>query len=362
MLRTREIGQISSVYVAETLYEIIQQFMVKANLNKAGIVMALIDSGSAGNFIHEKVVKEMKLPTIARKTPLRVTHVKGGQVGMVHTQVKCYLRIRDMDENSHREIITLDIAPIGRHQVILGLPWLKAHQPELDWGGLKLRFNQEHCREQCLLGQGIGIACISMEEIEVMEIKAQEEVTDWKQLVPKEYHNYSDVFNLEKARKLPPLQEGWDFKIKLIKDAPLPPRSRPYRLTPDQIEEAGKQLKELEEMGMIEDSSSPIAAPLFFIPKKDGTQRMVIDYRKLNDITVKDAYPLPNMEELLEVARGAKVFSKFDSNSPTTSSELSQGTNGRLCSLHHGDLSSSQYFTMALPMHQHVSRDMSTMP
>jgi len=78
------------------------------------------------------------------------------------------------------------------------------------------------------------------------------------------------------------------------------------------MEEVSKQLQELEEAGMIEDSSSLIAAPLFFVPKKDGTQRMVIDYRRLNNVTVKDAYPLPNMEELLEAAWGAKVFSKFD--------------------------------------------------
>ena len=63
---------------------------------------------------------------------------------------------------------------------------------------------------------------------------------------------------------------------------------------------------------MIEKSESPFVAPLFFVPKKDGSQQMVIDYRKLNDITVRDAYPLPNMEALLEVAHGAKVFSKFD--------------------------------------------------
>jgi len=63
---------------------------------------------------------------------------------------------------------------------------------------------------------------------------------------------------------------------------------------------------------MIESSDSPMVAPLFFVPKKDGTQRMCIDYQKLNEITIRDAYPLPNMEQLLEAARGATVFSKFD--------------------------------------------------
>ena len=94
--------------------------------------------------------------------------------------------------------------------------------------------------------------------------------------------------------------------------AVLPKPSKPYRLTLGQMEEAKKQLQELEDTGMIESSDSPLAAPLFFIPKKDGTQRMCINYRKLNEITIRDAYPLPNMELLLEAARGATVFSKFD--------------------------------------------------
>jgi len=144
-----------------------------------------------------------------------------------------------------------------------------------------------------------------------MEMDTQEQAALEFQ-IPSEYHDFLDVFDLEKARQLPPLRGEWDFTIDLKKGAPLPPRSRPYRLTPDQLEEAWKQLKELEDAGMIEDSKSPMGAPLFFVGKKDGTQRMVINYRKLNDITVKDTYPLPNMEELLEAARGAKVFSKFD--------------------------------------------------
>jgi len=257
-------------------------------------------------------VKKLGLPTIPRKRKLKVIHVKGGRVGIVDKQVKCYMRIRDREGHSHREIITFDVVPVGRHQVILGLPWFRTHKPYFHWDDLTMEFISPYCKDQCLLERGLGINCITTEELEILEVKTEELDSNWKKIVPKEYHDFADVFDIKKARKLPPLRGEWDFKIDLIKGAPLPPRSRPYRLTPDQMEEAWKQLKELEDSGMIEDSTSPMAAPLFFVPKKDGTQRMVIDYRKLNDITIKDAYPLPNMEELLEAARGAKVFSKFD--------------------------------------------------
>jgi len=308
-----EIGQISSVNITETPYEIVPQFTVMVNLNQAGKVKALLDSGSSGNFINLAVVKKLRLLTTTRKGLLRVTHVKGGEVGIVDRQVKCYMRIRDSKGRSHREIITLDVIPLGKHQVILGLPWLKHHEPTLDWGQLKPTFDSQHCQDQCLLERGTaGISSITLEELEIFEIAAMETNQDWRKSVPKEYHDFAQVFDLQKARKLPPLRGEWDFRIDLVKGAPLPPRSRPYRLTPDQMEEASKQLQELEDSGMIEDSTSPIAAPLFFVPKKDGTQRMVIDYRRLNNVTIKDAYPLPNMEELLEAARGAKVFSKFD--------------------------------------------------
>ena len=76
---------------------------------------------------------------------------------------------------------------------------------------------------------GIGVNCITSEEIEIMEIQGLESKEDWRTIVPKEYHDFGDVFDLEKARKLPPLRGEWDFKIDLIKGAPLPPRSCPYR-------------------------------------------------------------------------------------------------------------------------------------
>jgi len=64
--------------------------------------------------------------------------------------------------------------------------------------------------------------------------------------------------------------------------------------------------------GMIQPSSSPFGAPLLFVPKKDGTLRGVIDYRALNRITVKDKYPLPRIDDLIDQLRGSRVYSSLD--------------------------------------------------
>jgi hypothetical protein len=190
--------------VNETPYAIVQQFTVTANLNQAGKVKVLIDSGSSGNFINESTVKRLKLPTFLRKNPLRVTHVQGGEVGRVERQTKCYMRIRDVKGQSHREIITMDVAPLGKHEVIVGLPWFKVHEPRVDWVNLTLDFQGEYCTDQCLLERGEGSARLSTEEAEVFEIQGKETVKDWKELVPREYHDFGDVFDLEKARNYPP--------------------------------------------------------------------------------------------------------------------------------------------------------------
>jgi len=66
------------------------------------------------------------------------------------------------------------------------------------------------------------------------------------------------------------------------------------------------------EKGFIRPSSSPWGAPVIFVEKKDGTQRMCVDYRLLNDVTIKNKYPLPRIEDLFDQMRGTKVFSKID--------------------------------------------------
>ncbi|GBG75628.1 hypothetical protein CBR_g20258 [Chara braunii] len=90
------------------------------------------------------------------------------------------------------------------------------------------------------------------------------------------------------------------------------PKGAVYRMSPRELEELRKQLDELLEKGWIRPSSSPFGAPVLFVPKKEGEPRMCIDYRGLNAITVKNAEPLPRIDDLLDRVQGAKYFSKID--------------------------------------------------
>ena len=91
-----------------------------------------------------------------------------------------------------------------------------------------------------------------------------------------------------------------------------PPSRPPYRLSPSEQDEMEEQVKDLLAQGFIRPSASPYSAPILFVPKKDGKWCMCIDYRALNKQTVKDQFPLPRIDSLLERLGRAKVFMKLD--------------------------------------------------
>ena len=80
----------------------------------------------------------------------------------------------------------------------------------------------------------------------------------------------------------------------------------------DELEELKKYLKELTDNGYIRPNASPWGSPILFVKKKDGSMRMCIDYHNLNAVTVKNKYPLPRIDDLLDQVRNAKFFSKID--------------------------------------------------
>jgi len=91
-----------------------------------------------------------------------------------------------------------------------------------------------------------------------------------------------------------------------------PPCSRIWRHSQLEQQEIEKQVRFLLDKGLITPSTSPYGAPILFARKKDGTLRMCIDYRGINRITVKDKYPLPRIDDLLDRLQGAKIFSSLD--------------------------------------------------
>ena len=91
-----------------------------------------------------------------------------------------------------------------------------------------------------------------------------------------------------------------------------PSAKPPYRLSQLEEEDCVRQLKRYLEMGHIQPSKSPWGAPVLFVRKPNGSLRMCVDYRALNDQTIKDRFPLPRIDDLLDRLHGAKVFSKLD--------------------------------------------------
>jgi hypothetical protein len=111
--------------------------------------------------------------------------------------------------------------------------------------------------------------------------------------------------------KQPPPQRDVDHEIELEPGAK-PPFLPIYQLSVKELEEVKKQLTMLLESGFIQPSKSPFGAPIIFVPKKNGKLRMCVDYRALNAITVKNRYPLPRIDELMDRLHGATVFTKLD--------------------------------------------------
>ena len=121
---------------------------------------------------------------------------------------------------------------------------------------------------------------------------------------------FKDLFPEQLPKGRPPKLEV-EFEIKTEEGA-VPPNKPPYRLSPKEHEELQAQIDDLLAQGHIRPSQSPYGAPVLFVPKKDGRWRMCIDYRALNKQTIRDRYPLPRIDDLLDRLGRAQHFSTLD--------------------------------------------------
>ena len=120
---------------------------------------------------------------------------------------------------------------------------------------------------------------------------------------------FPDVFP-KKLHGMPPDMEI-EFTIDLIpRTSPI--AQPPYKMGPKELAELKEQVDDLVRKGFVRESISPWGAPVIFVDKRDGCRRMCGDYRNLNNVTIKNKYPLPRIQDLFDQVQGARVFSKID--------------------------------------------------
>ena len=119
---------------------------------------------------------------------------------------------------------------------------------------------------------------------------------------------YRDLFAL--AKDLLGTAIGTEHFIDTNNNPPF--KSAPYEVAPYKLPAVQEEIKEMLEKGVIVPSKSPYSSPIVMVPKKDGTNRMCNDYRKLNEITTKDAYPLPRIGQTVDALQGEGYFSSLD--------------------------------------------------
>jgi hypothetical protein len=187
--------------------------------------------------------------------------------------------------------------------VILGMDWLSKHNVLIDCVRKYVKLTTEDGNElEYEAGPLIKInGAANHLKLNQLEVGQNQDVRIVDQ--------YPNVFSEELLGMSPDCDI--EFVIELIPGT-VPIYKRSYRMSTKKLAELNEQIQKLQDKGYIWPSSSPWGAPMIFVPKKDGTQRMCMDYRALNEVTIKNKYPLPWIDDLFDQLRGACVFSKID--------------------------------------------------
>ena len=293
----------------------------------------LLDSGCTTTSISQELVDRMKLNTIKLPRAITAINADGSINGKITDLVRLEMKIQD-----HEEILELAVTNLGKRDIFLGHNWLLHHNPTIDWTNGEIEFNR--CPGTCRKRSDVREPEEEINQIENFEeydqkedkllaihidtpeyiraksnfatdiAEAAQEKRTWKEIVPETYLPYKEVFEKQTFDRLP-LRRPWDHAIKLIEGAK-GVDCKIYPLNPTEQQQLDEFLKEQLETGRICPSKSPMASPFFFVKKKDGKLRPVQDYRKLNEMTIKNRYPLPLISELIDQLTRARYFSKMD--------------------------------------------------
>ncbi|GBG62416.1 hypothetical protein CBR_g30370 [Chara braunii] len=284
-----------------------------------------VDIGSTRNYISRDCLERLHLKDRVQHLSRPVASTLANKERMVVTDyikdVVCTFSYGGGKLNHKISFLVSDDLPFD---MLLGMYYLEVAKPQFDWDKKVLKHKLQDGRT-----------------VRLAKYKASSLIESYGCLCASAFYNYYKqnqeegmylvyVSEKGKAVKTPPEIEHVVAKFPDLFTGPtgvverevvhaieiIPgsktPKGRIYRMAPTELDELRQQLKELTEKGWIRPSTSPFGSPVLFVPKKGGTLRMCIDYRGLNAITVKNAEPLPRIDDLLDRVQGCKYYSKID--------------------------------------------------
>ena len=142
--------------------------------------------------------------------------------------------------------------------------------------------------------------------------ETKEVVNDIPAQIPEEYRDYAELFSESLADELPPVHTKYQCAIDFKKDAALPKAQKPYPVSFRQREVVEKYINDGLRKGTLRQSKSPIAMPMFLVPKKGGEDRPVVDFRLVNEIVVDNCHPMPCIDDIMSYLAKARIFTKID--------------------------------------------------
>ena len=270
---------------------------------------ALFDTGANIFMLDSKIANKLHIRQIKRLEPLEILKFSGTAVP---TAGQAYAPFVRLVIDKHESFIACEIGTLetGMNLIIPGGWFIDDRHLTFDQGKIQVKTHECDKDEAFEWDDDLSNLddpnAVLVGRIGAIAIQP----TDNTENIPRDYEKYFHLFSEKTAAKLPP-HRNFDHAID-ITEGKQPPFGPIYSLSQKELEVLREYLDRMIAQGKIQPSKSPAGAPILFVPKPNGKLRLCMDYRALNDVTIKNRCPLPLMNELRDRVAGAKIFTKLD--------------------------------------------------
>jgi len=262
--------------------------------------------------IDEQLVKDKRIQTKPINFSFEVFNADGTKNREVTKVASLEIEI-----NRHKETLEAAVTDLDGTDMFLGHDWMVKHNPEVNWKNGIIKFTR--CPGNCTMKhEDIQFKSRRTKATETMDNKEQDNGEIGKEPdkmnsedLPEHIQLFTHLFNKKKFEKLLERRK-WDHEINLIDEAPKELNAKAYTMTLKEEEALNQWLDEQFKTGLIVESKSRYVVPCFYIPKKDSSLQLVQDYRKLNQVMIKNKIPLPLIGEVINKLKEARYFNKLD--------------------------------------------------